>query len=196
MSTEVLTLKCRFSYVNVFSPQESQDGGDPKYSVTLLIPKSDTVTLGKIKAAMAEARENFCKRNGQNALPANPVNTLHDGDGVKPNSGEPYGPECRGHWVLSCNSKQKPLVVDEYGKEISGPRTECTNPGAVYSGCYGRAKINFYGYSNRRKGIGCGLLGIKKLCDGEPLGGAFATVSDFEDGWTDPEAGAEDDFFM
>jgi hypothetical protein len=194
MSTEVLTLKVRFSYVNVFQPQESLDGGDPKYSVTLLIPKSDTVTLGKIKAAIAEARDNFCKKNGASALPANPVTTLHDGDGVKPNSGEPYGPECKGHWVLSCSSKQKPLVVDQYGVEISGPRTECTNPGAVYSGCYGRAKINFYGYSNRRKGIGCGLLGIKKLQDGEPLGGAFASVSDFEDGWVDPEAGEADDF--
>lgn len=194
MSTEVLTLKVRFSYVNVFQPQESLDGGDPKYSITLLIPKTDTVTLGKIKAAMAEARENFCKRNGAQALPANPVSTLHDGDGVKPNSGEPYGPECHGHWVLSCSSKQKPLVVDEFGTVLSDARTECTNPSAVYSGCYGRAKINFYGYSNRRKGIGCGLLGIKKLCDGEPLGGAFATASDFEDGYVDPEAGDLDDF--
>lgn len=193
MSTEVLTLKCRFSYVNVFTPQEPLGGGEPKYSITLLIPKNDTVTLGKIKAAMAEARENFCKRNGASALPASPMSTLHDGDGVKPNSGEPYGPECHGHWVLSCNSKQKPLVVDEYGKEISGPRTECTNPNAVYSGCYGRAKINFYGYSNARKGIGCGLLGIKKLSDGEPLGGAFASVSDFDDGYVDPDAGADDD---
>lgn len=195
MSTEVLTRKVRFSYVNVFQPQESLDGGDPKYSITLLIPKADTHTMGMIKAAIAEARELFCKRNGDSSLPANPVNAIHDGDGVKPNSGEPYGPECKGHWVISCSSKQKPLVVDEFGIEISGPRTECTNPGAVYSGCYGRAKINFYGYSNRRKGIGCGLLGIKKLQDGEPLGGAFATVDDFNDGWVDPEAaGAEDDF--
>lgn len=196
MSTEVLTRKVRFSYVQVFEAKEPQGGGDPQYSITLLIPKTDTTTVNMIRAAQAEARERFCKRKGSNALPANPITTLYDGDGVKPESGEPYGPECKGHWVLSCKApaKQKPLVVDEYGTVISSPTVECTNLNAVYSGCYGRAKINFYGYSNRRKGIGCGLLGIKKLCDGEPLGGAFATASDFEDGWVDPEAGEPDDF--
>lgn len=194
MSTEVITQKVRFSYVNVFTPKEPLGGGEPRYSITLLIPKSDTVTVGKIKAAMAEARENFCRRNGASALPANPVSPLHDGDGVKPNSGEAYGPECKGHWVLACNTKQKPLVVDAAGREISSARTECIDPSVVYSGCYGRAKINFYGYSNARKGIGCGLLGIKKLYDGEPLGGAFASASEFEDGWVDPDLGADDDF--
>ena len=196
MSTKVITGKVRFSYVNVFQPQESQDGGEPKYSVTLLIPKTDTATVGKIRAAMKEARENFCKRNGANALPPEPVTTMHDGDGVKPNSGEPYGPECKGCWVLSVSSKatQKPVVVDEFGNEISGPTTVCSNPNAVYSGCYGRASINFYGYANKRKGIGAGLLGIKKLHDGDPLGGTFGTAADFEDDWVDTEAGVDDDF--
>jgi hypothetical protein len=190
MATKVITGKVRLSYCNIFEPQTPQDGGEPKYSVTLLIPKTDTVTIGKIKAAMAEARDAFCKKNGAQALPANPVSPLHDGDGVKPNSGEPYGPECKGCYVLnvSCKATQKPVVVDEFGNEISGPTTVCSNPSAVYSGCYGRASINFYGYSNRRKGIGAGLLGIKKLSDGEPFG-TFGSASDFDDGWTDPEAG-------
>ena len=196
MSTKVITGKVRFSYVNVFEPKAPEDGGDPKYSVTLLIPKTDTATVNKIKAAIAEAREAFCKRNGAQALPANPVTPLHDGDGVKPNSGEPYGPECKGMWVLSVSARdtQKPVVVDEFGKEISGPSTVCANPSAVYSGCYGRASINFYGYSNKRKGIGAGLLGIKKLHDGEPFG-TFGSASDFDDDYTDPDAvGADDDF--
>jgi hypothetical protein len=195
MATKVVTGKVRFSYVNVFEPQVPQAGGDPKYSVTLLIPKTDTKTVGMIKAAIAEARENFCKKNGANALPLNPVSPLHDGDGVKPNSGEPYGPECKGCWVLSTSAKehQKPVVVDEFGNEISGPATVCSNPSAVYSGCYGRASINFYGYSNVRKGIGAGLLGIKKLHDGEPFG-TFGSASDFDDDYRDPEAGADDDF--
>jgi hypothetical protein len=195
MATKVVTGKVRFSYVNVFEPQTPQDGGEPKYSVTLLIPKTDTVTVGKISAAMAEARDNFCKKNGAAALPSNPVTPMHDGDGVKPNSGEPYGPECRGCWVLSVSSKetQKPVVVDEFGNTISGPGISCTDSTAVYSGCYGRASINFYGYSNRRKGIGAGLLGIKKLHDGEPFG-TVGSADDFNDGYTDPEAGADDDF--
>lgn len=187
MATKIVTGKVRFSYVNVFEPQAPQSGGEPKYSITLLIPKSDAATYGKIKMAIAEARENFCKRNGPNALPQNPMTNLHDGDGVKPNSGEPYGPECKGHWVLSANAKanQKPIVVDEFGTKISGPDVVCNNPNAVYSGCYGRASLNFYGYSNARKGIGAGLLGIKKLHDGDPLGGTFGSVSDFDDDFVD-----------
>lgn len=194
MSTKVITGKVRLSYVNIFEPQIPQDGGDPKYSVTLLIPKTDTATVAKIKAAIAEAADNFRKKNGTASLPANPMSPLHDGDGVKPNSGEPYGPECKGCWVLSASSKetQKPVVVDEFGKEISGPAKVCENPGLVYSGCYGRASINFYGYSNRRKGVGAGLLGIKKLHDGEPFG-TVGSASDFDDDYVDPEAGVVDD---
>ena len=185
MATKVVTGKVRFSYCNVFEPKAQGDNGDLKYSVLLLIPKSDTVTVNKIKAAIAEAREVFCKKNGANALPATPINPLHDGDGVKPNSGEPYGPECKGCWVLNVSSKQKPVVVDSF-------RNEITDPGEVYSGCYGRAAINFYGYSNIKKGIGAGLLSIQKLSDGEPFG-TVGSADDFND---DYRADGDDDDFM
>ena len=125
MATKVVTGKVRFSYVNVFEPQVPQAGGDPKYSVTLLIPKSDTVTVGKIRAAIAEARENFCKKNGASALPVKPSHTLHDGDGVR-DSGDPYGPECRGCFVITVSSKNKPVIVDNF-------RNEITDPNEVYS---------------------------------------------------------------
>ena len=184
MSTKVVTGKVRFSYVNVFEPKPQGDGGEAKYSITLLIPKSDTATLDKIKSAMAEARETFCKKNGASALPANPINPLHDGDGVKPSTGEPYGPECKGCYVMSLSSKQKPVIVDAF-------RNEITDPNEVFSGCYGRAAINFYGYSNKKKGIGAGLQSIQKLHDGEPLGGARGSADDFDDGYSD---GADDDF--
>ena len=183
MSTKVVTGKVRFSFCNIFEPKESQGGGDPKYSVTLLIPKSDTATLGKIKAAQAEARDNFCNRNGANALPAKPNHTLHDGDGVR-DSGDPYGPECKGCHVITVSSKQKPVIVDNFGNPI-------TDPGEVYSGGYGRASINFYGYSqNGKKGISAGLLAIQKLHDGEPFG-TVGSADDFNDGYTD---GDDDDF--
>lgn len=187
MSTKVVTGKVRFSYCNIFEPKASGDNEELKYSVMLLIPKSDTATLGKIKAAIAEARENFCKKNGASALPANPVNPLHDGDGVKPNTGEPYNAECKGCYVMnvSCSAKQKPVVVDAAGNAI-------LDPGEVYSGCYGRASINFYGYSNKRKGIGAGLLAIQKLHDGEPFG-TVGSADDFNDGYL---AGGEDDSFL
>lgn len=194
MSTKVITGKVRFSYVNVFEPDTPQDGGEPKYSVTLLIPKTDTATIGKIKEAMKEAREIFCNKNGANSLPANPAHTLKDGDKPKDN-GDEYGPECKGCYVIRVKSKDKPVVVDEFGNEISGPGTVCANPSAVYSGCYGRASIKFYGYNTKgSKGISAVLLGIKKLHDGEPLGGTFGSAADFEDDWVDTEAGVDDDF--
>ena len=34
-ATKVVTGKVRFSYAHVFQPQASQDGGTPKYSVSL-----------------------------------------------------------------------------------------------------------------------------------------------------------------
>ena len=183
MSTKVVTGKVRLSYVSIFEAKEPVGGGEPKYSVTLLIPKSDTATLNKIKQAMEEARESFCKRNGANALPAKPNHTLHDGDGVR-DSGDPYGPECKGCYVITVSSKQKPVIVDNF-------RNPITDPGEVYSGCYGRAAINFYGYStNGKKGISAGLLSIQKLHDG-PAFGTVGSADDFDDGYSD---GGDDDF--
>ena len=179
MSTKVVTGKVRFSFVNIFEPRASQDGGDPKYSVTLLIPKSDKATMGKIKEAMEEARQNFCAKNGSSALPAKPSNTLHDGDGQKDN-GDEYGPECKGHYVMTVSSKDRPVIVDAARNEILD-RTE------VYSGCYGRAAINFYGYnSHGKKGISAGLLSVQKLSDGEPFG-TRGSADDFDDDYEDED---------
>lgn len=185
MATKVVTGKVRFSFCHIFEPQAPQGGGDAKYSVTLLIPKNDTATLEKIKAAMVEARENFCKKNGASALPAKPNHTLHDGDGLR-DSGEAYGPECKGCYVITVSSKQKPVIVDNF-------RNEITDAGQVYSGCYGRASINFYGYNqNGKKGISAGLLSIQKLEDGEPFG-TVGSADDFDDGF-DSAAGEDIDF--
>lgn len=186
MSTKVVTGKVRFSFCHVFEPQVPQGGGDPKYSVTLLIPKSDKATMAKIQDAMVEARENFCKKNGAAALPAKPSHTLHDGDGLRP-GGEPFGPECKGCWVITVSAKesQKPVVVDAFGNQI-------TDPAEVYSGCYGRASINFYGYNKAgKKGLSAGLLAVQKLHDGEPFG-TVGSADDFNDGYTDNA----DDFML
>jgi hypothetical protein len=174
-NTKVVTGKVRFSFVHVFEPQ-ARDGEDPKYSVTLLIPKNDAETLKKIKAAIAEAREAFCAKNGAKALPDKPKHTLHDGDGEREN-GESFGPECKGCYVITVSSKNKPVVVDSF-------RNEITDPGEVYSGCYGRASINFYGYSNKgKRGISAGLLALQKLSDGEPFG-TVGSADDFNDGYS------------
>ena len=177
MATKITTGKVRFSYVTLVQPKASEEGAEPKYSLVLLIPKSDTATLQKIKKAIAEAADAFRARNGAASLPAQPMNPLHDGDGTKPNSGEPYGDECKGCYVMNASSKIKPLMIDSFTNNI--------DPNEIYSGCFGRAVINFYGYSNKRTGIGCGLLGVQKLHDGDPLGGTMASADDFNDGFED-----------
>lgn len=185
MATKVVTGKVRFSYVSIFEPKQSNDGGDPKYSVTLLIPKTDTATCGKIKAAIKDAADSFRSRNGASSLPATPANTVHDGDGLRP-SGDPFGPECKGCLVLTVNNKNKPVIVDAAGNEI-------LNSSDVYSGCYGRASINFFAYSrNGKKGISASLLAIQKLADGEPFG-TVGSASDFNDGFTDATGSFDDD---
>jgi hypothetical protein len=184
MATKVVTGKVRFSFVSIFEPKEPQGGGDAKYGLTLLIPKSDTATVAKINEAMKEAADKFRERNGAQSLPAKPNHTLHDGDGLR-DSGDPYGPECKGCYVINVSSKQKPVIVDAF-------RNEITDPGEVYSGCYGRASINFYGYSNNgKKGISAGLLSIQKLHDGEPFG-TVGSADDFDDNYSD--AGEDVDF--
>lgn len=179
MATKVVTGKVRFSYANIFEAKAPTGGGEPKYSVTLLIPKSDTDTLGKIKTAMQDAADKFREKNGAASLPAKFNHTLHDGDGER-DSGEPYGDECKGCYVITVSSKQKPVIVDAF-------RNEITDPGEVYSGCYGRAAINFYGYNQAgKKGVSAGLLSIQKLHDGEPFG-TVGSANDFDDNYEDAD---------
>lgn len=181
--TKIITGKVRFSYANVFTPKAPAEGAEAKYSVTLLIPKSDKTTLAKVKAACEAARLGSAEKFG-NKVPKSLKLPYHDGDGEKPNGGE-YGPECKGHYVINTTSKQKPGVVDRDREPI----LDSTD---FYSGCYGRASVNFYAYNvNGNKGIAAGLNHVQKLADGDPLGGRSRAEDDFDDDLDDME---DDDF--
>ena len=73
----------RWSYANVWEPK-SINGGAPKYSVSLIIPKSDTRTVAKIKAAIEAAYregESKLKGNGKSVPALSVIKTpLRDGD--------------------------------------------------------------------------------------------------------------------
>lgn len=168
---KVVTGKVRFSYVNAFTPRARAEGQEPKYGITLLIPKTDKATLNKINAAIEETRLGSAEIfSGK--IPANLKTSLHDGDGEMPNGGE-YPPEAKGCMVLSASSRTKPGVVDMDLNPIID-QTE------FYSGCYGRASINFYAYNtNGNKGIAAGLNNLQKLEDGEALGGRTRPEDDF-----------------
>lgn len=172
MSDTIVTGEVRFSYVYVFTPKTPQNGGDPKYSMTLLIPKTDIATKQAIDTAIQQTLQESISTVFGGQMPAVPAVPIYDGDGVRP-SGELFTDECHGHWVLTASSKAKPEVVDANVQPILSST-------AVYSGCYGRASIRFFAYNKAgRKGIGCGLGNVQKLRDGEPLGGGTTAKQDF-----------------
>jgi hypothetical protein len=102
-----------------------------------------------------------------------PKLTLYDGDGVRP-TGEPFGDECKAHWVLSTSSQKQPMVVDQAKQPI-------LDETQVYSGCFALAIVNFYAYDTAgNKGIACALDGIMKTADGPKLGGAGVSAAAFD----------------
>lgn len=185
MKTQITTGKVRFSYCNLWEPRVQGEDDTPKYSVSLLIPKSDKATIKKIKDAIEAAKASYLERNPGKKLPSDLKTTLHDGDGEKVNGGE-YGPECKDHYVMNVSSKNKPVLVH-------ADKTPITEATELYSGCYGRAIVNFYVYdSHGNKGVSAGLNGVMKLYDGEPLSGAVITDADWDDDWEDEDGGLDD----
>lgn len=172
--TKVLTGVVRLSYVNLVTPKVSQRGGEPKYGVTLLIPKTDTATLADITSSIQAAYDDGVTKKWGGLHPKQ-KEILHDGDGVRDN-GQPYGDECKGHYVITASSKNKPQVVgiDNISCELA--------PNDIYSGMYARVTINFFPYDTEgSKGVGCGLGNVMKTADGEPLSGGASAASDFAD---------------
>ena len=171
--TEVITGICTFSYLNCWEPKAAY-GGTPKYSVSLIIPKSDTQTVEKIRAAIKAAYE-----DGQGTLKGNSRtvpefseihNPLRDGDSER-SKDEAY----RDSWFVNATSKEQPGIVDANRQHILD-RSE------MYSGVKGRASLNFYAYSkNGNRGISCSLYHLQKIADGTPLGGRSRAEDDFDD---------------
>lgn len=178
MATKVITGLVRFSYVNIFRSRAFRDGQDAKYSICLLIPKDDTKTLDKIQDAMDEAIEQGMSSKWGGKKPKNLHLPLRDGDEERADE----APEYKGMYFLNANSTQKPGIIDR-------DRNEILDADEVYSGCWGRASINFFPYdSNGNRGVGVGLNNIQKIKDGERLGASRASAeADFADDFDDDE---------
>ena len=173
--TKVLTGEVRLSYVNLVAPRVNNNDptATPKYSATLLIPKTDAAVKANIDASIeAAAKDAQAKIWGGVRPPVLPI-PIHDGDGVREN-GTPYGPECKGCWVITASTKNKPQVVSQ-----SDINTELL-PQDIYRGMYARVTINFFGYNTAgKRGVGCGLGNVMKTRDGEPLAGGASAAADF-----------------
>lgn len=191
MGVTIVTGEVRLSYVKLFKPEVPKGGGDPVYSVTILIPKTDVATKQAIDNAIQQtANEALATTFGGYMPPTEKLNSaVHDGDGVRPTDARPYGDECKGCWVISAKSKTKPEVVDANVQPIISQT-------AVYSGCYGRVSLNLYAYNNGSVGVGIGLGNVQKLRDGEPLGGGTTAKQDFGAPAPQPTQGAAQQQYM
>ena len=171
--TKVITgPQTRWSYANVWDAK-SINGGAPKYSVSLIIPKSDIKTVEKIKAAIQAAYEegqSKLKGNGKSVPALSVIKTpLRDGDTERPDD-EAY----KNCYFINANSATAPGIVD-------ADRNPIMERSEVYSGVYGRASISLYAFnSNGNRGIACGLNNLQKISDGEPLGGKARAEDDFD----------------
>lgn len=164
--TRIITGEVRLSYVNVFEAKSIQ-GGKPKYSVSLIIPKSDTTTLNAIEKAIDAAIDaGIGKFGGKRPNKAALKLPLRDGDIERDD--EAYA----GAMFVNANSTTPPQVVDADVQPI-------LDASEVYSGCYARVSISFYAFNtNGNKGVACGLGNIQKLRDGESLGGNRVSAED------------------
>lgn len=171
-TTKVVTGVVRGSFVNLFVPVpvNKKPGAELKYGMVLLIPKRDTDTLAKIRAAQKAAAQ----ARWPQGIPAGLAQTLHDGDGVRP-KGDPFGPECKGHWVMQVSCKEKPGLVDRQSNAI-------LDKGAVGSGDYFKVSINAFGYDESgNKGVSFGLNNVLFWEKGESLAGRARPEEDFAD---------------
>ena len=170
--TKVITgTNTTFSYLNCWDPKAIQ-GGTPKFSVSLIIPKSDVKTIEKIKAAIQAAYEegqSKLKGNGKSVPALSTLKTpLRDGDLERPDD-EAY----KNSYFINANSGTAPGIVD-------ADRNPIIDRSEMYSGVKGRASINLYAYNvNGNRGIACGLNNLQKISDGTPLGGKSRAEDDF-----------------
>ena len=166
--TKVITgVNTRLSYFHGWEPT-SINNGPERYSVSVLIPKSDTQTVKAINEAIdAAIEEGVAKFGGKKPNKAAIKLPLRDGDTERDDEAN------KGHYFINANSTTPPQIVDKQVKPILD-RNE------VYSGCYARVSLNFYAFnSNGNKGVACGLGNIQKIRDGESLGGRSSATDDF-----------------
>ncbi len=167
-SATKVVIPCRISFANIWEPK-AINGGDEKYSVSCLIPKSDKKTLARIQKAVEAAKEDGKTRKWSGKIPPNLKLPLRDGDIDRPDD-ENYE-DC---YFLNASSKDAPQVVDRKVNPVLDPMM-------VYSGCYCNVSVNFYAFNaNGNRGVAAGLGNIQFVCDGERLSGKASADADFD----------------
>ena len=171
LNTKVITGSVKLNYVNVKEPRVNGLSLEPKYSLTILIPKESS-TMDKIYEGIYNATKNGLELWG-GQVPENLITCLKDGD-------ETQREEYKGHVYINVTSKYRPQIVDKDLKIL--------NPDELYNGCLARVSINFYPYNHIQSGncgISCELLNLQKLKDGERIITRASAVDDFSVAYDD-----------
>lgn len=170
----VTTGKVRLSYAHLTEAVAIEEGQEKKFSASFIIPKSDKKTIEKIATAIKAAQQRGIETKWGGKKPAKLKNPLRDGDEDRPDD-EAY----QNCYFINANCKQRPFAVDQTKHEYKSIEDIDEN---VYSGCYVYANISFYPFDAAgNKGIACGLNGVMKAGDGEPLSSRVTAEAAFAD---------------
>lgn len=180
----------RFSYVHVFTPEAIAEGGDKKYSLSLIIPKTNTKLVGQIKDTIEAAVQAGLPKFG-GKRPAALKTPLRDGDLERPDD-DAYADS----YFINASSRNKPGAVKVMTVQGEKKLVEITNEEDLYSGAYGYASVNFFAFNNAgNRGVAAGLNNVLKTRDGEFLGGRSSAQSDFSDIDLNAIAADDDDVY-
>lgn len=180
--SRIITPKFRVSYPHLFTPRKANEKSEPKYSITALFTDDPVVppgsgTLDEMKRLALQAAfdkwgetEDTKKKikSGKIRMPF-----------LTPDEGQ-YPDEFTVMIRLSASEDFKPGVVDRFKGSDGKPRV-ITDPGEVYPGCWARASVRAFAYSNSgNNGVSFGLNNVQKLGDDTRFDSRKAAQDDFE----------------
>ena len=172
------------SYAFVWKPQASMNPGqDPKYSITLIVPKkADLSDLERAVAAAGRKKfgDSYDKLVARNklSLPFRDGDEEREGDALYKRS-----------IFFSAKSTQKPGVVEM----VEGRPTPIEDEFEFYSGCKCKISVYAFGFDvNGNKGVAFALNNVLKMGDGERLSGRRAAEEEFEDEDSDDDDDGDD----
>ncbi len=170
-----ITIKnVRLAFPDLFVATAFEQGQEPKYGATFLVPKNSP-QIKEIENAILEIAATKWGQKHKAVLDSIRTNPnkfcFNDGDLKSEYDG--YA----GCMSLSAKNKARPLVVDR----DKTPLTQAD--GKPYAGCYVHASVEFWAQDNQwGKGIRCTLRGVQFYKDGDAFsGGAPASPDEFDD---------------
>lgn len=174
----------KVSYPTIFQPKAFQPGGDPTFSIVLMIDKKNKEQMGFLRVLHADVKTCLETRWPDPAKrPRTPIigetrSPIKDGDKTLNSQGIPYGennPEYAGHYFVRAATKQRPGVVDLNKQEI-------VDSNEIYGGCICRVNLNAYAFDmSQNKGVTFGLNAVQKWADDERFGGGRPPIDELFD---------------